>query len=538
MRVLATGMLVLLVAAAPVRARAEDMEARLKALETQLQQALKALAEQQKLTQQAQRQIEELKREVKQTRTVRAAPAAAPPTLAEPALRQQIEEQVRSEVAQRNAELERKVEAMKPAWDDYAQKFFKKVKLGTLVYGDWAYYWKTGFGPQFLTQINQPGPGNDNFNSFDLSRAYLNFFFTPTDDLTLRVTPNVFRAVGTSSSDKFGKQGGVGTNLDGNLEYRLKYGYLDFNTPFARLERWVPAVAPLHDDKITLGQQANPLVAWEEDLYGYRFTSLTPWNYTSLSSSQTGIAVHGPVKFDGRQYIDYDLGVYNNANFHQFEQSETKQGMARVSVYPFGARSRFDGLGITGFYDYGYPNKTRDAGRTSNVTRLTGLVHYTGEGWGIAGEYDQGRNAFSSSNLFSGSGPADQFALGATPFAGFDGLVKALQDKHDTVQQGFALFGHYDIPRTPLSLFALWQRFQPNTNVSTNPIDFDRIVGGIGYKYNQYLRFALDVQDLDYYHSQFTFPAGKAKALGLKGAVPAAVPSGVKAVFLNFEFSY
>src|SRR5579884_4090413 len=214
MRVFATGMLVLLVAGAPVRARAEDMEARLKALETQLQQALKALAEQQKLTQQAQRQIEELKREVKQTRTVRGAPAAPPPALAEPALRKQIEDQVRSEVAQRNAELERKVEAMKPAWDDYAQKFFKKVKLGTLVYGAWAYYWKTGFGPQFLTQINQPGPGNDNFN-----------------------------------------------------------------TPFARLEQWVPAVAPLHDDKITLGQQPNPLVAWEEDLYGYRFTSLTPWNY-------------------------------------------------------------------------------------------------------------------------------------------------------------------------------------------------------------------------------------------------------------------
>src|SRR5581483_9667764 len=148
MRVFATGMLVLLVAGAPVRARAEDMEARLKALETQLQQALKALAEQQKLTQQA--------------RTVRGAPAAPPPALAEPALRKQIEDQVRSEVAQRNAELERKVEAMKPAWDDYAQKFFKKVKLGTLVYGDWAYYWKTGFGPQFLTQINQPGPGNDN----------------------------------------------------------------------------------------------------------------------------------------------------------------------------------------------------------------------------------------------------------------------------------------------------------------------------------------------------------------------------------------
>ena len=29
--------------------------------------------------------------------------------------------------------------------------------------------------------------------------------------------------------------------------------------------------------------------------------------------------------------------------------------MGRVTVNPFGAKSRYDGLGLTGFYDYGYP---------------------------------------------------------------------------------------------------------------------------------------------------------------------------------------
>ena len=38
------------------------------------------------------------------------------------------------------------------------------------------------FGPQFLTEINQPGPGNDTVNAFDLSRADLNFLFTPTKE--------------------------------------------------------------------------------------------------------------------------------------------------------------------------------------------------------------------------------------------------------------------------------------------------------------------------------------------------------------------
>src|SRR5690349_21057187 len=52
-----------------------------------------------------------------------------------------------------------------------------KVRLGATFYADWAYYAKTGFGPQFVTQTNFPGPENDSFNAFDVHRAYLNFFF-------------------------------------------------------------------------------------------------------------------------------------------------------------------------------------------------------------------------------------------------------------------------------------------------------------------------------------------------------------------------
>ena len=34
--------------------------------------------------------------------------------------------------------------------------------------------------------------------------------------------------------------------------------------------------------------------------------------------------------------------------------------MARVSVYPFGSTWRFQGLGLTGFYNYGYGNTAPD----------------------------------------------------------------------------------------------------------------------------------------------------------------------------------
>ena len=112
----------------------------------------------------------------------------------------------------------------------------------------------------------------------------------------------------------------------------------------------------MHDDKITFGQQQNPLVDWEENLWGFRYTALTPWNYLSLSSTQVGVAIKGPIKINEKQYADYDVGVYDDASFHAEETSSEKQVMGRVTINPFGAESRYDGLGLTGFYDYGYPN--------------------------------------------------------------------------------------------------------------------------------------------------------------------------------------
>lgn len=396
-----------------------------------------------------------------------------------------------------------------------------KVRIGALFYGDYAFYYKTGFGPQFLTQINQPGPGNDHFNSFDLSRAYLNFYYMPNDAITLRITPNVYRQIGVATADKFGKVSAIPSSVDGNLSYRLKYAYVDFNKPFAGSDTF-------GQDKLTIGVQQNPLVDWEENLYGFRWVNLIGWNYLSLSSAQTGVSLHGPVKFGGKQYLDYAIAAFTNANFHQFEQSDKKQAMARVSYFPFGAASQFEGLGVTGFIDYGYTNVAPDSTRLP-LYRAAGLVHYTSKknGYGIAAEIDYGRNAFSSNNFFSGSGPQDQFGLGTTSFAGFDALVKAIQDINGAKQRGFSGFGHADIPGTKLTLFGLYQYFNPNRNVSVNPLDFHRVVGGISYKYSPRLRFALDSQNVLFKHSQFTL-----------GGVPNAVPNDIQAVFLNVEFSF
>ena len=56
--------------------------------------------------------------------------------------------------------------------------------------------------------------------------------------------------------------------------------------------------------------------------------------------------------------------------------------------------------------------------------------------------------------------------------------------------------GHFHIPETPLTLFGMFQWLLPNTNFSNDPLDFYRWVFGISYQYNEYLRFAIDSQNI------------------------------------------
>jgi hypothetical protein len=435
-----------------------------------------------------------------------------------------------------NAELQQKVSAMQPAWKTFASNFGSRLKIGTLVYGDYTFFSHTGFGPQELTQFNSPGPGNNYWNSFDITRTYLNFMFSPTDDWTVRVTPNLYRTFGTANQ-KFGTNSAVGSSLNGNYSYRVKYAYLRYGKGF----QWWDAAKT---DTITLGSQPNPLVDWEEQMYEFRFVNLTPWNYLSLSSSQLGLSAQGPLIFNEKQYVDYDVGVYNNASFHASEGTNTKEGMARVSVYPFGANWRFDGLGLTGFFNYGYGNATPDAaqlpttskGPNSAIYRMAYLIHYETEQFGLAFEYDLGKNAFSSGNFFSGSGPPQEFGIAGPPqYTAWTAMMNGILNTGNSRQEGFDWFGRYHIPKTPFTFFGMYEWFLPNTRIQTDPIDFQRYIVGIAYQYNEYLRFALDTQNLMFYHSQFTFPANPSAGIP---TTTNAVPRDSHSFWLNVEFNY
>jgi len=339
----------------------------------------------------------------------------------------QTDEKVRAAVAQAQAQQEydnqaltKKVAAMEPGWKGYMDGFQNKFRLGALAYLDYAYYTHTGYGPYFLENLNTPGVGNNGYNSFDVNRIYLNTYFTPTDDTTFRITPELYRAVGTASPDKLGTKTAVGSNLDGDLNMRIKYAYLQYSGLFTDSQL-------LNGGTVTFGAQQNPFIPWEEDFGQYRFVYLSPWNYLGLSSSQIGLQFAGPIKGQHGEatYAEYAVGAFDNGNFNNGEQANTKQAMGRFTVYPFGAHWRYDGLGFTGFYDYGYGNVAPDSnslpiplkGSNAHFDRLAALVHYAAEQWNILGEFDYGNNAFSLANLYRGSGPDDAFGIPTgTPF--------------------------------------------------------------------------------------------------------------------------
>ena len=479
------------------------------------------------------------------------------------------EAQRQAQQQQWNAEMAKQVSEIQPYAQEFGDRWYKKISVGTLIYGDYGFFSHTGFGPQFLTQQNWPGPGNNSFSAFNITRAYIDFKFTPVDDFSARVTPNIYASVNTgttctatttvttpkggkatttctaSSGDKVGTSSGFGQSVDGNLNYRLKYAYVDYNTFFKKILK----VAPMSEDKFTFGQEQNPLVDWEENLWGFRYTALTPWNYLSLSSTQVGVSMKGPIKFNEKQYADYDVGVFDDASFHAIEQSAYKQVMGRVTVNPFGANSRYDGLGLTGFYDYGYSNKCTPDANASNTTcghiaRAAGLAHYTAATWGIIGEWDYGHNAFNSGNLFSGSGPSDEFGIASAKnrdglnYGPWDTMVHNILNNGQAIQMGADLMGHWDIPHTPFTLFGLLQWFQPNTRINKDPLDFTRYDLGVQWLINKYLRIAFDSQAIQYYHSQFTYPATAVPGQAKTAAVPYAVPTDTHAFFLNLEFRY
>ncbi len=184
---------------------------------------------------------------------------------------------------QQNTQLQARVNKIEPAWTDYLANFRDRFHVGALVYTSYKMYTHTGFGPAQYDNNTWPGPGNNIYNTFDVDRAYLNFYFNPTPDWTLRVTPDIYKTFGTATPTSNSHNSSVSSNLTGDLGYRLKYAYIEYN----KILDW--ASPALKGAAIQMGSIPNAFLPWEEELTTFRYVTSSPWNYTGLSTTQLGV---------------------------------------------------------------------------------------------------------------------------------------------------------------------------------------------------------------------------------------------------------
>ncbi len=413
-----------------------------------------------------------------------------------------------------------------PAWT-------KHITLGTLVYMGYGYYTQTGFAPALQLQENPAGPGHNGYNAFNVNRAYLIFLYHQ-DNWFLKLTPNInksnnYTGVPTNSGTGSGwwntGQGGwvssSGTTF-GNEYFRLKYAFLQFNHVYDANGLTV---------NLKAGQFPTPMVAWEDGLLGYHVAERTPWGFLGVTSTQAGLGVSGKFRSNGKIYMAYNAGFFDNATFHQGENVDQKSPQARVSFYPMGADSNLDGLGISGYYAWSaQTNQFNGYGNVENnfpTARTSAILDYKTPQGLIALQFDYGLNV-TSGGFASGAGSISQdagswcglesvanpvyacsYAGAAYPFnvngSGPDSLY--ILQQHNT-EHGYDAFGYYNIPNSKFGAFGLYQRFYYSTpSLQTNftegnPFDFQRVVLGIAYHLNSHITLTVDDQNYQFLYAK------------------------------------
>lgn len=344
---------------------------------------------------------------------------------------------------------------------DLSEIAFGKFKVGATFFGDFSYWSDYDGSTQFIDNMTQPlSTADSNYTTFEVTRAYFNLLYTPSDAVSLRITPDIYRSTKINSS--------LNAQSENSLVFRLKYAFIDFNKLFAGTKYFKAG-------KVTFGQTQEPLVDWEEGLTGHRYTYKMPMDFAAgLSSTYVGARLRGPIQINGKTYFDGDLGVFTNGTYGATEASSGKQFMGRATYYPFGTKVERTGLGLTVFGDYGGTNvaTSSTASGQYGIDRTVFMGHYqtSDKGYLIAGQYDISHNIKANGNTQSGYA--------------FEGNAR-LGNAH-----------------SPFHAFGMYQYYEPYSNATNSDATrYSRTVGGIAYKFNKNFDIALTDSNLHYKNS-------------------------------------
>ena len=184
------------------------------------------------------------------------------------------------------------------------------------------------FGVVSFLQYAAELHGSDGYNSFDVTRGYLNIQARLSDRVKVRFTPDV-----RPTTD---------ANLERNLALRLEYASLDVQAS--------DSVA------IMFGLHEMPWLTFEESTNRYRV--LGPFFAERLGlipgATDLGASIRATVG-----PADVHVGVYNGEGQGRAEVDKYKSIDGRATFRPFSEDSELGKVTISGFYQYGWYARDR-----------------------------------------------------------------------------------------------------------------------------------------------------------------------------------
>jgi hypothetical protein len=182
---------------------------------------------------------------------------------------------------------------------------YPKIKIGGLMYDEYYY----NFDKE--NPIIENGH-KDPRNAFQITRGYLNVFANLSPEIGGRITSDLNRVVESSA----------GNNTNGDLEFRLKYYYVDFHD-------FLPFYKSLG---VKMGQFQGPWLDYEEGLWTYRCVdNMLIEKEGYINSASLGVDFRGGLPAG---YGAWQVSVVNGEGYHSDEKNKYKSIEARLTLKP------------------------------------------------------------------------------------------------------------------------------------------------------------------------------------------------------------
>jgi hypothetical protein len=264
-------------------------------------------------------------------------------------------------------------------------------------------------------------------SSFNVARAYVNVTGQANHVFAFRITPDIVRETGTGSS------------INGSLDVRLKYGYLQVN-----MDDWLP-----RGTYARVGMIQTPWVDFEDSVYRYRFQGPTFTDREGFEpSSDFGVSFRTPFP---NNYGEVVAGLYNGEGYSRADPNGQKALRIRGTVRPMPGPGPWRGLRLSAYIDRDH--YVKDGERNRTVTAATYEHKWVNAAVVYVALKDQ-----TSTRLDEIDG--DGFSVWATPKLprGFEGLFRYDQlnpDERNDSRKARVIGG------------VAWWPTMPTTSVST-----------------------------------------------------------------------